>query len=142
MPPILVAMMAITDDLNAENHAQMNIKLLKGLITAGIKVISCAHDGTAVERRTQAKVIKSYKEDRLTFKIKHPLGSADIAIETVVIHNQPLVMVQDSKHTFKTFRNNLSSGARLLVLGNYIAMFHHLAEMVDCGGPSYPRDVY
>ena len=69
-----------------------------GLVHVGIKVISCAHDRMAVERRVQAKVIENYERDKITFKIKHPASQDDIVIDAVVVQNQLLMMVQDSKH--------------------------------------------
>ena len=65
-----------------------------------------------------------------------------IDIEVVSIAEQPLVMVQDSKHALKTYQNNLSSGTRALILGNYLALFRYLAEMVKSGGPAFPCDVF
>ncbi|EEB92292.1 hypothetical protein MPER_09224 [Moniliophthora perniciosa FA553] len=51
-------------------------------------------------------------------------------------------MVQDSKHALKTFRNNLFSGARLLVLGNFTAHFRQIFEAVlDDKSPMFHRDV-
>ena len=51
-------------------------------------------------------------------------------------------MVQDSKHALKTLRNNLFSGAQLLVLGNYPAMYLHILHIAQGNGtPLYSRDV-
>ena len=35
-------------------------------------------------------------------------------------------MVQDLKHALKTLRNNLFSGAHLLVMGNFTAMYQRI----------------
>ena len=143
VPPILVAMMAIGDDMTADVRAHMSIQILEGLINRGIRVISCSHDGTAVERRTQKIIQARYKEQSLKYKILHPANVEEsIDVEITVIRGQPLVMVQDSKHALKTYQNNLSSGARALVLSNYTALFRHLGDMVNRGGPAYPRDVF
>jgi hypothetical protein len=53
-------------------------------------------------------------------------------------------MIQDSKHAAKTMRNNLFSGAHALVLGNHLAMYSHIRDMVFNplpGCPLYHRDV-
>lgn len=51
-------------------------------------------------------------------------------------------MIQDSKHALKTFRNNLFSGARLLALGNFTAIYNHIREIAtEDGTPLYKRDV-
>ena len=55
--------------------------------------------------------------------------------------SEPIVMIQDPKHLLKTFRNNLFSGARLLVLGNYTAMYLHAHAVAFEDGPLYHRDV-
>ncbi|KAJ7728968.1 hypothetical protein DFH07DRAFT_695847, partial [Mycena maculata] len=51
-------------------------------------------------------------------------------------------MLQDLKHALKTFRNNLFSGARLLALGSYTAIYAHIREMAfEDGSPLFHRDV-
>jgi len=51
-------------------------------------------------------------------------------------------MVQDSKHAAKTARNNVTTGAKLLVLGNYIAMYSQVRKpALARNGPLYKRDV-
>ena len=60
-----------------------------------------------------------------------------------VIKGQPVAIVQDSKHALKTFRNNLFSGARLLALGNHIAVYEHIRQLLayDSNSPLHVRDV-
>ena len=56
----------------------------------------------------------------------------------------PVVMIQDSKHVATTLRNNLFSGARALVIGNHLAMYSYVRDMVFTtipGSPLYHRDV-
>ncbi|OBZ69091.1 hypothetical protein A0H81_10762 [Grifola frondosa] len=51
-------------------------------------------------------------------------------------------MIQDSKHGLKTFRNNLFSGAHLLVLGNYIAIYLFARDLAfQPDSPLFNRDV-
>ncbi|KAJ7892256.1 hypothetical protein B0H14DRAFT_2335412 [Mycena olivaceomarginata] len=38
-------------------------------------------------------------------------------------------MIQDSKHAFKTFRNNLFTGAKVFAMGNFTAIFCRIYEM-------------
>ena len=144
MPPILVAVMAIVDELDAEERTYMSVAVLEGLIKRKIKVISCSHDRTSVERRTQALINERFMHSRLKYTISDPSGGDNpaVSLDITVIHGQPLVMVQDSKHALKTYRNNLSSGARALVAGNQLMLFRHIADMVNQGGPVYPRDVF
>ncbi|KIM80561.1 hypothetical protein PILCRDRAFT_73119 [Piloderma croceum F 1598] len=52
-------------------------------------------------------------------------------------------MLQDSKHSLKTFHNNLFLGARLLVLVDYTAIYNHIEELAfTSGSPLYHCDVY
>jgi hypothetical protein len=55
-----------------------------------------------------------------------------------------VVMIQDSKHALKTLRNNLFSGARLLVLGNHPATYSQVRGIAFSNQPDSPlyrRDV-
>jgi len=52
-------------------------------------------------------------------------------------------MIQDSKHGLRTFRNNLFSGARLLTLGNFTAIYRQIEELAyKAGTPLYRWDVH
>lgn len=53
MTPIIVAFAPIADTMGAEALSHMSQKILEGLITRDIKVISYACDGTEVERAVQ-----------------------------------------------------------------------------------------
>lgn len=44
---------------------------------------------------------------------------------------KPLALQQDHQHLLKTFRNNIFSGARALVLGDYYIAYHHLHDLVN-----------
>lgn len=59
-----------------------------------------------------------------------------------MFNGQPVVMVQDAKHAAKTARNNLMTGAKLLTLGNYTAMYSQVRKAAFApDGPLYRRDV-
>ncbi|KAJ6600651.1 hypothetical protein B0H10DRAFT_2230917 [Mycena sp. CBHHK59/15] len=56
--------------------------------------------------------------------------------------HQALDIEWDSKHALKTFRNNLFSGAKLLPLGSYTAIYARIREMAfEDGSPLFHRDV-
>jgi len=40
-----------------------------------------------------------------------------------------MVVIQDSNHRLKTMHNNMFSGARVVVLGNYMAMYAVMHEV-------------
>lgn len=93
----------------------------------------------------QNKLIASVNGTR-TYMIKHPCppNTASNWITTAIplFHGQPVVMVQDSKHAAKTARNNVTSGAKFLVLGNYVAMYSQIRKpALSRNGPLYKRDV-
>lgn len=140
--PLIVAAIPIANDLDADTLFGYLQKVLDGLIARGIQVISYACDGTEVERSVQRLLVER-AERRIEHIIKNPRsGAPDTKVTIAVYHGQPMCMIQDSKHALKTFRNNLFSGARLLTLGNYTAMYRHIRELAEKdGSPLYRRDV-
>jgi len=50
-------------------------------------------------------------------------------------------LLHDSKHALKTLRNNLFSGARLLVPGNYTIIYATIRDPFANDSPLYRRDV-
>ncbi|PKY35076.1 hypothetical protein RhiirB3_501086 [Rhizophagus irregularis] len=59
-----------------------------------------------------------------------------------IYQNLPIITVQDPKHAKKTARNQLHSGARLLVLGNNVMLYRHLLTLAQAKNHAiYIRDV-
>ena len=139
--PIIVAALPIGNDLDADTLFAYLKKVLDGLIDRGIQVISYACDGTEVERSVQCLLIG--EAERIDRVIKNPrTGGPDTTITIIKYRSQPMCMIQDSKHALKTFRNNLFSGARLLTLGNFTAIYERIREMaMEDGTPLFKRDV-
>jgi len=80
------------------------------------------------------------------YRIRHPKptdpADPDITTSIPIFRGQPIVMVQDAKHAAKTARNNMTTGAKLLTLGNYIATYPQVRRAAfACDGPLYRRDV-
>jgi hypothetical protein len=138
---MIVAAMPIANDLDAEVLLEHLEKVMNGLIDRGIQVVSYACDGSGVERSVQRLFIE--KAEKIEHIIKNPRsGSPDTQITIVMYRRQAMCMIQDSKHALKTFCNNLFSGARLLTLGNFTAMYNHIREMaIEESSPLYKRDV-
>ncbi len=111
----------------------------------GIHVVSYACDGTEVERAVQHHLVEQAAL-HVTYIFKHPAdyGFPSFTLK-IPLYGQtlkPIVMVQDSKHFGKTLRNNDNSGARLLVMGNYVSMYSFTRDMAfDEDSPLYHRDV-
>lgn len=80
------------------------------------------------------------------YRIRHPKpvnpGNPDIVTSIPMFEGQPVVMVQDAKHAAKTARNNATTGAKLLTLGNYVVMYSQIRRAAFAhDGPLYRRDV-
>ncbi|KAI0039353.1 hypothetical protein FA95DRAFT_1577642 [Auriscalpium vulgare] len=139
--PIILAAMPLDALDMPDLHKPLNA-ILDGLNEQCISVISYSCDGTEAERSLQRE-----KQRQSTHFIRHSIpsprpGGSDLDISILTFEAVPLTMVQDSKHALKTFRNNLLSGARLLTLGNYTAMYGHVrAAAFEDDSPLYHRDV-
>lgn len=71
-----------------------------------------------------------------------PAGIPPLSVVIPMYHGHAIVIIQDAKHGLKTFRNNLFSGARLLVLGNYTAGYAYARSLAfHPDSPLYHRDV-
>lgn len=122
----MVAALPMPSDSKAEEIVELSKKIIFGLIERGIQVISYACDGTETERAIQRQLIAKWAEQVDHYTIKIASTQSEIQVNIPIFKGIPVCMVQDSKHALKTFRNNLFSGARLLVLGNYVAMYSHI----------------
>jgi hypothetical protein len=115
--------------------------ILHGLFALNIQIVSYACDGTETERAVQRQLLAASKIN-FSYRIPHPDGSgAEILVRIAEFEGHPIVLIQDSKHALKTFRNNLNSGARLIVFGNFLATYAYarwLAFHQD--GPCFERD--
>lgn len=128
---------------DADELLKYHEKILFGLLDKHIKIASYACDGTEVERSVQRLFVES--AERVIRKvIKNPCnGLPDTVIIIGVFRGQPIVMIQDSKHGLKTFRNNLFSGARMLSMGNFTALYRRIeAVAYESDSPLYHRDVH
>ena len=144
IPTIVVAAEAIANDLPADKLYFKSKRVIEGLQSHSVNVISYASDGAAVERAVQDLLISGAKAV-LSIKVPDPEEQHHILqIPLFGPTGSPVVMVQDSKHVLKTLRNNLFSGARLLVLGNETAMYSQVRDIAfsdQPNGPLYRRDV-
>jgi hypothetical protein len=142
IPPLILAAKAIPNSLTAQQLLPLSLDLIQGLLRKRIKVVSYACDGTETERSVQ-KLIMQKASFRYTHRIKHPiLGYDDIVVTIATIDGQSVVMIQDSNHGLKTSRNNLHTGAKILTLGNHVAMYlYNRTAAFEKGCPLYHRDV-
>ncbi|KAJ3554974.1 hypothetical protein NM688_g2825 [Phlebia brevispora] len=141
IPPLILAAKAIPNSLSADELTMLLLQILDGLALRNIHTVSYSCDGTETERAVQHSIVQM-ADSTFTYTIPHPSqGSPPLDITMARIHGRPLVMIQDAKHGRKTYRNNLFSGARALVMGNYIAMYSDVRDLAFCEDPSlYVRD--
>ncbi|KAJ7052967.1 hypothetical protein C8F01DRAFT_997391 [Mycena amicta] len=134
--------MTLVTGMSAEILEPYSRKLLIGLIQRGVPVISYACDGTEVERAIERLLCKN-ADNTLKYQVPAPAGGgSSFDILFAIYHGQAVAMLQDSKHSAKTFRNNLFSGTHLLTIGNHTAFYaqiHALAKLK--GSPLFMRDV-
>ncbi|KAJ7659816.1 hypothetical protein DFH06DRAFT_1326841 [Mycena polygramma] len=140
--PLVVAAIPIRDNMTADQLLVPLEKLLYGLLDLNIRVVSYACDGTETERSLQRKLVA--KADKvINYKIPSPIpGAPDLELCIAVFRGYAIIMIQDSKHALKTFRNNLFTGAKFFAMGNFTAIFRRIWEMaMDPNSPLYHRDV-
>jgi hypothetical protein len=143
IPPIIAAGMAIPDTLDAEQLLEYLQILLHGFLERGLKIVAYAADGSSVERSIQ-RLLEETATGHKEIVIQHPSpehGDIVMSIPLFGSQQQPIVMIQDSQHGAKTYRNNAFSGARLLVLGNFTAYYEHFRRLGVENGPLFLRDV-
>lgn len=143
IPTIIAAAMPISSKLNTNQLFELLKLMLDGLVAKNLNVVSYAADGSAVERSVQNLLDLSCKSRKI-MSIKHPrTGKSDILIVIPLYgqQEQAIAILQDSQHGLKTLRNNAFGGARMLVLGNYIVLYHHFRRISTEGGPLFERDV-
>lgn len=135
----------IPDKISADELLEYQLEIIHGLIEQKILVVSSASNGSATERSMQSKLAASASGTR-TYMIKHPClpnAASNWIVTTIpLFRGQPVVMIQDSKHAAKTTRNNVSTGAKFLVLGNYAAMYSQIHKPAFVrNGLLYKQDV-
>lgn len=144
LPTIIFAGFGISDSLKAEDLLEfLKTLLLEGLLAHKVPVCSYAADGAGTERKAQMLLTKLARANH-TVRFPHPEKSrSEICFDIPLFGDQlqPVVMVQDAKHCGKTNRNNAFTGARLLILGNYVVHYHQFRTIAFDNGPLYRRDV-
>ncbi|KAJ6482001.1 hypothetical protein C8R45DRAFT_831472 [Mycena sanguinolenta] len=142
VPPLVLAIKAIGSKVNGATLAEWQIALMRGLIGRGFRITSSGGDGAAVERECQRLTAAASRV--IEHRIKHPDGPSypDIIVALHELDGNVWVEIQDAKHGRKTFRNNASSGARGLVLGDAVVYFGQIYDLaMKPDSPMYPRDV-
>ncbi|EGG06106.1 uncharacterized protein MELLADRAFT_87473 [Melampsora larici-populina 98AG31] len=119
-----------------ENHHTF----LKLSQDAGINILSIGADGAPTELCAQIALAES-----ATQFITYENSDYDVHVKVPLMGNppRPVVMVQDPKHARKTGANQLGSGARLIVMGNYHVSIQQVAAILQSGrSPLLHKDVF
>ena len=104
-----------------------------------MKLISIASDGAANEYNAQLELMKGNNTNNfLVYKDEF----YNINFSAPIYENRPIIRVQDLKHTKKNGRNNVHSGARLLILGKDTVRYDQILTLAkDDNSALYMRDV-
>lgn len=143
VPPLLVAAHARDGKESADDLLRLHNEVCEALHARDIHPVSGSADGTETERATQRLIVQS-APSHLCLTIPNDVAACRIELNIPLAYGQfPIVMCQDSKHALKTARNNLFSGARLLVLGFFAAFYALvLAIAANPASPIYWRDAW
>ncbi|KIY43701.1 hypothetical protein FISHEDRAFT_52985 [Fistulina hepatica ATCC 64428] len=143
-PPTIVAALPLPSKVDAEFLCDWSMKVIIGLIENGAHIIAYGCDGTEVERAVQKLLLAHHECTPVERVITSPKPGlfANTRVTYMCIHGQNIALVQDSKHALKTYRNNIYSGARCLVLGDFPVLYQHIRNVAhDEESPLYHRDV-
>ncbi|KAG8705173.1 hypothetical protein FRC09_003116 [Ceratobasidium sp. 395] len=149
IPPFALAALPIGSNASSNILIDYLTSILDGLLEIGIHAVSYAADGGPVEQGVQTE-LENASDGHQEYKIPHPRNHQDssnskqdwVTFRLDFYRGKPLVRVQDSKHALKNCRNNLFSGARLLVLGSTFLMYSQVREIAFDGlSTLFHRDV-
>lgn len=131
---MIFAGLGVSESAAADELHKFNESLTTGLRKRGIHVITLSTDGTVKERRAQDLFCKLFGTDVISCTFSHPSryrNDIEITIPLDTASKQVAITLQDSEHALKTFRNNLFSGARVLTLGEHVAMYGQVHKLVQ-----------
>lgn len=141
IPPLALAMLPISSKIRADDLADYQIQLAQGLILHKFRFISNASDGAAVERTCQRLLADAGRTQ--LHRIRSPVdGFPDLCVPLHNLDGNTFVTIQDACHGRKTGRNNIFTGVRGLILGNFVVYYEQLhAIAMQDNTPLYERDV-
>ncbi|KAI0258328.1 hypothetical protein BC834DRAFT_847449 [Gloeopeniophorella convolvens] len=152
VPPLILAVLPIAPTTSAADLAEMDKKLLDILLGGETKlcIVSIGSDGSSVERQARRLLVQSGYAQAVNHVIpieSSDSGSADDMVDTytitfIKVHGRVIAIIQDPKHYRKTARNNLFSGAHVIVLGDHVCYYDLVRVLAEeLASPLYQRDV-
>ncbi|KAI0695988.1 hypothetical protein BC835DRAFT_1414529 [Cytidiella melzeri] len=144
VPPMVVAAVSRKGSDSAGALYSLHNKIIQMLHSVEIFPVSMSADGTEVERSLQ-RTIESAAVKVTDYVIPNLIDTCQITIHLHFQDNShPFVTLQDSNHGRKTGRNQLFTGARLLVMGRSAMFYSQLRDCVISPGvvsPLFHRDI-
>ncbi|KAJ7151882.1 hypothetical protein C8R43DRAFT_1067439 [Mycena crocata] len=142
IPPILIAAVARGSKTKAEELVDMHRELANLLHEHDIHPVSLSSDGAEVERAAQ-RIIAAEAPSFRVYAIPNSKPGCSIVLKIPIYFGyHPTIITQDSKHGLKTARNQLMTGARLIVIGFFTVVFSMLRNLAfNILGPLFTSDV-
>ncbi|KAF7967550.1 hypothetical protein HWV62_33948 [Athelia sp. TMB] len=143
IPPIVITAVPRSGKEGVSKLFEYHTLIMDSFHSRHITPLSMSSDGAATECSLGKQIITSH-EHHMHHHIAGPTkkSSIDLVIPLCSCHRRPSNVVQDAKHGAKTARNQLLTGAHLLVLGNFTAFFAHLRDIAEhVLGSLFRRDV-
>lgn len=129
------------DSDDADELVRLHATLIELLHNVGIFPISQAADGKETERLTQ-RLIAATADSILPYCIPNEVPGCTLHFSITMFRGRPSITVQDSKHGGKTARNQVTTGARFLVLGNFTMIYSMVRDLAaHTLGPLFRRDI-
>jgi hypothetical protein len=146
IPCLILAIMPLLSSTDTATLAQMEQHLLYTMLASDkpLCIVSLGSDGSILERDARRALVRNGFAEMIHHIIPNPSSALaePIMIPVLRIYGHHLAVIQDPKHGRKTGRNNLFSGARLLVLGNHMVCYKQIRKMAKLDDtPLYWRDV-
>jgi hypothetical protein len=137
VPPLVIATVARGSKENTEELHKTHTQLVNLLHSHSIHPLSLSLDGHVVERNLMRRIVDSATEF-FTHTISNTRAAFSFTLKIPLFFGFPSVPGQDSKHSLKTSRNQLQTGAHFLSLGNFTAYYAQLRDITaDVVGPLF-----
>ncbi|KAJ7465357.1 hypothetical protein B0H11DRAFT_2307986 [Mycena galericulata] len=143
VPPLAFAVLPIASNAKAPELTKHQLQIMDGLVEHKFRFISNVADGAAVERDCQARVATASQTTNFRISAPTNIDQPDIVVPLYNYKGNIFINTQDAPHARKTGRNNMFSGARGLVLGDFVVHYKQLYNMAkNVPEPTlYERDV-
>jgi hypothetical protein len=135
IPPRLIATMPLRSKVSRPELRVWHDAVEERLEAHGLHITSYTVDGVSIERGLthdlHNEAIASGRVHKWTYR--HPVtGGPPIVLNAPLLKNgKPRIVSTDGKHLKKNARGSATSGARVLVLGQYIVHYGMLATLAE-----------